>query len=185
MKRHLFFVAALALGACKRDPRVGEEIERREAYARSLLLDAGGTGALGVGNSVNIHFVDGFSKVEFDPEGDWRGRAFRHLGKRGRVRLRVGDEPMHLRVGGWANEKVLRTRPSVSMYLDNVPISSGFIDEKGVFGFDGDLDPALTRGKEYVYLDIVPSTVGWHWAEPPELKVFLVFDVGLWAVPKP
>lgn len=184
MRRLFLTLATLALGACKRDPRVGEEIERREAFARSVLIDGGGAAALGVGNSVNIHFVDGFSKVEFDPAEDWRGRAFRHVGKRGRVRLRVGDEPMHLRVGGWANEKVIHTRPSVSMYLDNVPISSGLVDEKGVFGFDGDLDPALTRGKEWVYLDIMPSSVGWHWSEPPELKVVVVYDVGLWPVRK-
>ena len=179
----LFVLAGLAASGCEtrkeEDPRVSEEIERREAYAKALLVDSGAS-AYKVGNTADVHFQDGFSIVQFDPPDDWRSHAFRWMGQRGQVRLRTrGDAPMRLKVGGWVNEKVIDTKPLIRLYIDGQPIfpkGPGVVDDNQFFIYEVDVDPTLFHGKEWVNLDIVSSAVAWHWSDPPELRVLVLFE---------
>jgi hypothetical protein len=171
----------LPLSACGR-PRtddVGEEVARRERFARNLLVvDGGPAPALRVGSSTEVHFEEGFTPVQFDPVDDAKGHAFRWMGKRGHVRVHTqGNEPMHLRIAGWMNEKGLHMRPTAMAFIDGQGVGYPVpADENGIFVIDFTVEPSLFHGKRWVDLDIVPSSVAYHWADPPELKMVVVFD---------
>jgi hypothetical protein len=178
---------ALSFGCSKKqeDPRVTEEIKRREAYAFALLKDGGSEGgsvpASKVGSNGDVEFVDGFSKVEFDPPDDWRSHAFRWMNQKGHVRLRTKEvnESMRLTVGGWFNKKVMDTKPDLKLYLDGQPIFPRVPErlDDNPFTIEVDVDPTLFSGRDWVNLDLVVSTVGWHWLEYPDLHVMVILEV--------
>jgi hypothetical protein len=174
--------AVFALGACSRrgsDAEVNEEIVRRERFARSILVvDGGPAPAFRVGSSTEVHFEEGFTPVQFDPMEDAHAHAFRWMGQRGHVRLRTHDNaPMHLRIAGWMNEKVLHLHPTVMAFIDGLKVADPVdTDEKGIFVIDAKVDPETFRGKPWVDLDIVPSSVAFHWSDPPELRIAVIFD---------
>jgi hypothetical protein len=175
--------AAVSLVACSKkapDPEVTAEIGRRNALRNALMtLDDGGPRDLfRVGSKPDVHFEDGFGTVQFDPPDDYRNHAFRWMGIRGHVRLRTqGDTPMHVRIAGWLHEQVLHQHGSVWATIDGQTISRAVdTDDKGIWVIDERIDPAIFRGREWVDLEIIPSSVAFHWAEPPDLRVIVLFD---------
>jgi hypothetical protein len=174
--------ALSSLVGCAKGPseaETNEEISRREKYVKSLLVvDGGPAPATRVGSTTEVHFEEGFTGVQFDPPDDARSHAFRWMGQRGHVRVRTrGRQPMHLRVAGWLHEKVLHQRGTVAAYLNGQITGPAFpTDEKGIFVIDETLDPALFHDEEWVDLHIMPSSVVFHWADPPDLKVVVIFD---------
>jgi hypothetical protein len=177
----LFAVSHVGCSKRVEDPAIAEEVARREAFARKLLTtaDGGNAPALRVTSSSDVHFEEGFSTIVFDPPDNAFNHAFRWMGKRGHVRLRPKPgRAMHLRVGGWMNEKFLHERGHMTAYIDGqsilpLPVPT---DEKGIYVVDTIVEPGVFHGREWVDLEVVPSSVAFHWSDPPELKMIVVFD---------
>jgi hypothetical protein len=169
--------ALLAMGcsAKRRDP--GEEVVRREAFVRQLTEREGLREAQGVSDSSDVHYEWGVSLVEYDPKDEYRAHAFRWLGQRAAIRLRShGDRPMKMAVVGWVNQKVLRTTPTITTTVDGEPLSSVVADDKGFFVTGGIVKREQLKGADWVMLDIDLSSVSWHWADPPELRVAIILS---------
>lgn len=185
MRRASTLLAALALvaatTACERatPPAVEHENARREAYAHTIAQDAGCAGNFNVASTNDIHYVEGFSVLLHDPPDDFHAPAFRWMGQNGRVRLKShGNRPMHLSIVGWAHEKVLMTRPVVSLYVDgNFIHSTGQVPEGGHWRFDVDVPAPLLANRPWVELRIAVNAVAFHWADPPELRVIVVNEL--------
>lgn len=166
--------ACSAIG-CSREHK--GEVARREAFAYAHAVDAGAARLWGVSSNSQVHFEEGFSLPMFDPEGDFRNHAFRYVGQRARARVRAHDGPMRLVIHGWINEKVIRSKPVVSLYLRGTQVGSSGVVESGTFSVGGVVPPFVTEGEEWVDVDLVVSTVAFYWAEPPELRVALVTNL--------
>ena len=165
----------LALSCAKKAPSPAALAERdaREAFARAASGDAGMGKRWNVSSSNDVSFEEGFSLLLHDPLDDPRGSAFRWMGQTGHVKLRRHPgQAMHLHVLGWCHVKEMRTRPVVSLYVDGrLLASSGVVDEGGAWGFDRTLTAAELPERDWVDLTIAVSAVGYHWSEPPELRV--------------
>jgi hypothetical protein len=164
---------------CRKSTKTKNEIVRRQEFARAIMLDAGAGSALAVGSSNELHFEEGFSTVQLDPPEDFRNHAFRYMAQKGRVRIHAhGDKPMHLKVGGWVNEKVLKTKPRVSVTIAGQAVGgTSVLDDTGVFKVDTVVPGAVLHEREWVDLEIDLSAVAFHWGEPPDLKVALIFEL--------
>ncbi|HVJ92073.1 MAG TPA: hypothetical protein VM580_19865 [Labilithrix sp.] len=171
---------ALALLGCEKKPipeEIATEIARREALAKRVLLEADAGRALGMSSRSDVVFEDGFSRLLFDPPDDYHNHAFRWMGTSSHARLRThGDRRMKLRAVGWVDEKVLRTHPVLTAYIDGrvlgipvPPIDNGF------YWFEAEVPPDMLAGKEWVDLNMVLSSVAFHWHDPPNLAVAVVF----------
>jgi hypothetical protein len=131
--------------------------------------------ALHVASTDEIDFREDFSKVLYDPPGDFHNHAFRWVGKNARVRLKShGDKPMFLRALGWIDEKAIRTSPTITFRIDGQfvyttkPIKDHYWAEMIV--------PAeMLRGREWVDLNMEFSSVAFHWLEPPMLTVAVLY----------
>lgn len=165
-------VPVLAGCSSKHGPR--DEDVRREAYVRDLVAREGIKESFGVTSSPEVHYEWGFSRIEYDPEYKFRSHAFRWFGQRAVIRLKShGDKPMHLLITGWVDHEALRTKPTISLYLDGQFLSSATV-ENGGFGIGGTIPREMLRKADWVTLNIDMSSVGWHWLDAPGLRVALV-----------
>ena len=171
-------VVFVATTACNRptDERVSEEVKAREAYGKSVLFAEDAGRGYGVSSTSEIMFEEGFSQISYDPQEDFRQHAFRWIGQNAHVRLKPHPgRAMKLHIQGWVNDKVLRTYPTMILYLDGEPIRTEGPIEKGHYWIDVIVEPEHLR-REWVDLSIRLNAVGFHWSEPPVLMVALVYN---------
>lgn len=174
----LLVASAATLAACSKaapDAELAAEIARRESFAKSALEDAGAARAFGVSSTSEIFFEEGFSQITFDPPEDYRNHAFRWMGPHAHVRLKShGDRRMKLQVIGWVNEKVVRSKAVISLFLDGELLTTTGAIENGHYWAEAVVAPERL-GRPFVDLDIETNAVAFHWAEPPKLQVALVY----------
>jgi len=83
---------------------------------------------------------------------------------------------MKLRAIGWVDEKVLKTRPVLTLYIDGRVLGSPRDPiENGFYYFESEVPADMLAGKEWVDLNMVLSSVAWHWHDPPNLAVAVLF----------
>lgn len=170
--------AAAVVGCGKKrvSDEVAAEAQRREQSRMQFLRAEDAGRAAGVSSRPDVFFEDGFSKLFYDPPDDYRNHAFRWMGWNAHVRLkRHGDKRMKLRVLGWANNKVLHSWPTLAGYVNGVPVGEAPPMEKAHYWLEADIDPAMFNGEEWADLNLLFSTVAYHWSEPPNLMVGLVY----------
>jgi hypothetical protein len=179
-------LAALLVLSCGKkapSPAVEAEIHARESFARAVSAEAGMGKRWNVSSSNDVSYEEGFSLLLHDPPDDLRGSAFRWMGQTGHVKLRRHPgEAMHLKVVGWCHVKEMRTRPVVSLYVDGRLLrTSGAVDEGGAWYFEETIPPGDLPATDWVDLTIAVSAVGYHWSEPPELRV-VALNLLTWTV---
>ncbi len=175
----------MATSACSKgppDPQITEEVARREAFSKAVLIDAGALEASKVRATDEIQYIDGFSIVMFEPREDPKAHAFRYMGQKGHVRLKThGNQTMRLKLVGWVDQKAIHVKPRVSLYFEGFPVEAifptGKVDENQFYYLEADVDPKLFRGKEWVDLDIVWNAAAYHWIDPPELRVIVLSEL--------
>ena len=179
MKR-VVLVALLGLtsAGCSKPNRSAElraEVVKRQNFARKVAEDADAGRMLEVASSADAIFDDGFSAIMYDPPDDFHNHAFRWMGKNAHVRLHVVDgAPKHLVVAGWAHEKVIRAKPVISAYIDGTFIATTNAIEDGHFRIDVTVTPDLLK-REWVDLNLFCNAVSFHWGEPPDLRVLVLY----------
>lgn len=175
----LALAAGLGCSGKSQSAEVRAEIEAREAFARAAVVDAGAGGALEVGSRSDVRFEDGFSIVSYDPPDDFlHGNAFRWMGQRSHVRVRAHHEhPMHLRIRGWLNEKVIRSKPVVAVYLDGQLLRDTGAVEEGFWVLETDVSGPMLHDLRWLDLVLTISTVAFQWAEPPDLRIAVLNSV--------
>lgn len=170
--------AAVGTVACSRaepSPELKAEVIARERFARGVAIDAGAERALGVGSRTDVLFEDGFSVVSYDPPDDFHNHAFRWMGARGHVRLAGhGAHAMRLSMEGYINEKVIRSKSVITVYLDGIRIFDAPADETGIWRMGVSLPADVLRHEGWMDLVLAVSAVGFFWAEPPELRVVVL-----------
>ncbi len=185
MKRSLAFALASALVAlgCSKAPtdadaKIAAEAALREAYGRSVAIDAGAERMLKVASRTDVMFEEGFGMVLYDPPEDFHNHAFRWMGKNGHVRVRRhGDKAMKLLVKGWFHEKVIKTRPVITAYLDGQYLEeSKRVADGPHWELEKIIPPWMFRDREWVDLNLLCNAVGFHWSDPPQLNVVVVYD---------
>ena len=183
----LAVLAVLVLSACQRaeeQRKTEEETARRYDYVAKLAEREGAKAAYKVMSRGDIRFEDGFSEMDFDPPGDVRNKAFRWIGRRAHFLLkRHGDKKMRLLVAGWANLKVIDTRPIFSVRFNGSIVASDPATAEGAIGTDVVVEPSRFGGGEWADVYLQLSSVGYDWANPPALKVALVTEVSWTEVP--
>lgn len=129
-------VAVLGAGCAKSEsPARLEEAALRQAAARAFAADAGSSENWNVSNTDEINFADGFTAIQHDGKLGFRDRGFRWMGQRGTVRLKTHrGRAMRLFIYGWANVKVLQTRPVLTAYMDGRMIGTSPATEEGHWG---------------------------------------------------
>jgi hypothetical protein len=175
--RRWILALALLLAACKtNNDDVRTEVLRREAYGRRAALAGDAGRILNVASTSNFIFEEGFSIIRHDPPDNYRNHAFRWMGKNGHVRLKGHDgAPMHLKVTGWVDERVIRARPVIEVSIDGRFIQRIGPIDGGHFWLETVVQPEVLHGADWVDLDIMVSAVAFHWAEPPELQVVVIY----------
>ncbi|HVH45814.1 MAG TPA: hypothetical protein VM925_25850 [Labilithrix sp.] len=181
--RRLVSIAALlaptlvvvGCGRSKVDP-FAEEVREREALAKTKLVEADAGRALSVSSTSEVQFEEGVGILMYEPDSDghpsFTNHAFRWLGQNAHVRLKTHDShPMRIQMDGWVHHKVIGAWPVISLYVDGVYIgSTNPIGGTGHFSIDMQVaDWAIRR--PWVDLVIRTNAVGYHWGDPPELKV--------------
>jgi hypothetical protein len=171
----------LLLGGCSRsdgaDPHAAE-IATREAFAKRALEDAHAGRALGVSSTSEIQFEEGFSILSYDPPDDFHNHAFRWMGQNAHIRLKShGKRAMKLVVVGWTNEKVIRAKPVMNLFIDGQFIATTNEIRDGHYWIET-VVPEWVFRRPWVDLIIRTNAVGFHWGDPPELKVALVYRFG-------
>src|SRR5262249_15937214 len=151
--------------------------ERREDFRRKM-LDAEDAGrARGVSSGSDVVFEEDFSKVLYDPPTSFRNHAFRWMGKNAHARLKShGNRPMRMRALGWVDTKVLRTEPFLSAYVGGQHVFSTGPLEQGHFAVDVVVRAELLQTQQWVDLNLVLSSVAFHWAEPPQLTLAVLYE---------
>jgi hypothetical protein len=174
----LALVATLGCHGAEEKQRADEETARRYAYVAKLAEREGATAAHKVMSRGDVHFEDGFSDMDFDPPSDLRGKSFRWVGRRAHLLLkRHGDKKMHLLIAGWANLKVIDTRPIFSVRFNGAIVSSDPATKDGAFGTDVVIEPSRFGGADWADVYLQLSAVAFDWVNPPALKVALVTEV--------
>lgn len=177
---------AFALG-CSRSDDVAPyaaEVARREAFARATLEDAGAGRALSVSSRLDVQFGTGFGPLSYeldekDGHPSFTNHAFRWMGQNAHVRLKKhGKKAMRLLIVGWMHHKVVGTRPTIHVYIDGFHIaSSPPIGKDGHYWIETTV-PERVLLREWVDLTIRTTAVGFHWSDPPQLKVLNVYTFG-------
>ena len=169
--------ALLLLVACTADRHRSAEERLRDDFVRELVEREGAIRSFRLTSSRNVIFEAGFSPIEYDPAGDYHNHAFRYIGQRSFIRLRShGDRPMKLGVYGWIDTKVIRSKPSVNTYVDGRFISGMDVKDDGLFTIESVVGRDLLAGRSWVNLTLELSSVGWHWDDPPKLRVALIYS---------
>jgi hypothetical protein len=189
VKRAALLVGAVAslasLAGCtqgRSDAEVRAEIARRETFARAVVVDAGAERMLNVTSTSEVLFQEGFSPVKFDPPDDYHNHAFRWMGQNGHVRLKThGAKPMRLKIAGWVHEKVIRAKPVIQVFVDGRYVKPD-VDgqerpiENGHYKIEAIVSPEVTHGAAWVDLEITCNAVAYHWSDPPELNVVVLYS---------
>jgi hypothetical protein len=166
-----------ACGGCSRASADISETRTREAAGRAFAIDAGADRMIKVASRADVMFELGFSMISYDPPDDFHNHAFRWMGKNGHVRLHAhGDKNMRLMVGGWVNEKVIRSKPVISLYLDGMLVGTTGAIEGGHWRVERILTPDWFRGREWLNLNVLCNAIAWHWSDPPKLNVIVLYD---------
>jgi hypothetical protein len=178
---------ALAVGlGCSRsnvDPHA-DEVREREAFAKQKVLEVDAGRALGVSSSSEIQFDEGFGILSYETDpGDghpsfWN-HAFRWMGQNAHVRLKTrGSKPMKLLMVGWVHRKVVGTQPVLDIFVDGAYLgSSDPIGGEGHYWLEKTI-PAWALRRPWVDLVVRVTAVGFHWSDPPDLKVINVYRFG-------
>jgi len=180
---------ALASAGCSRDETkpnpYAAEIKAREEFAKAKLNEVDAGRAWTVSSTSEVTFEEGFGIVMYDPPDQTKNpsfynHAFRWMGQNGHVRLKTHkDRDMKILIAGWIHENVIRTKPMIELFIDGYyvhrlkpeddkPIENGhyWIEEK---------IPSWMLKREWVDLIVKITSVGFHWGDPPELNVALVY----------
>jgi hypothetical protein len=170
----LALFACLAVGCS--NPRSKDDVhaedERRAAFARKAALEGDAGSALLVASRPDVLFEEGFSIVTFDLV---RNAGFRWMGQRGHVRLKAHEgRPMLLKLTGWTNESVIRSKPIVAVYLNGQRILDTGPVEMGHWGGEVVVPGEILQGSSWRDLIITVSAVAFHWADPPALQVVVL-----------
>ena len=192
MRPSPFALVLLSLAACSSRRAPTEEQVRRDAFVESLIAREHTGAAHGVSSRPDVRFEWGFSVIEYDattpgepkkPSDDdppklIRSRAYRWMGQHAVIRVKShGDKPMHLKLTGWVSPHLLRTMPTVTLYVDGQYLAYTVPVSWGGYGIEVVVPREMLAGADWVTLDLQLSSIGWHWAEPPGLQVALVDDV--------
>ncbi len=179
-------VAILAILGCSRnkpDP-YAEEAKARDAFTKRLLMEADAGRALGVSSTSEIQFEEGFGILSYemdakDGNASFTNHAFRWMGQNAHVRLKThGSKPMRLQVVGWAHLKVIGSQPVIHVYIDGLYLGSTEpIGGEGHYWIEWTI-PEWALRRPWVDLVLRTTAVGFHWADPPDLKVLNVYRFG-------
>lgn len=175
-----FWIAGALLFAggvlgCSKTRNDSEEARKRNELVWAVALDAGSARALGVSSRPDILFEEGFSLISYDPPDDFHNHAFRWMGQNGHLRVRAhGPKPMKVGVFGWVNEKVIRAKPVMSLLVNGKLIATTGAVEDGHFQLEAVVDPELMP-TSWNDVNVTASAVGFHWADPPNLRVIVVY----------
>ncbi len=187
--RRFFVVAAallpvLAIIGCSSRNKVdpyADEVREREVFAKKLLLEADAGRALGVSSRSDVQFEEGFGMLSYEVDSEdghpsFTNHAFRWMGQNAHVRLKShGQRPMKLVLVGWVHKKVVGTEPTINLYLDGVYIgSSHSISPEGHYWIET-IVPEWAIQREWLDLVVRTTAVGYHWSDPPELKVVNIY----------
>ncbi|MBX3204667.1 MAG: hypothetical protein KF764_06330 [Labilithrix sp.] len=182
----LMSAAAFTTGCSRRDtadPYAGESA-RRDEFTRSALDAGGASRALGVSSSSEIRFEEGFGILSYeldakDGHPSFANHAFRWMGQNAHVRLKThGRRPMKLQVVGWAHLKVIGSQPVINVYIDGLYMgSTPPIGGEGHYWIE-QVIPEWALRRPWVDLVLRTTAVGYHWSDPPELKVLNVYRFG-------
>lgn len=179
----LLFPIAIVVGCSNRekvDP-YADEVREREAFAKRLLSEADAGRAFGVSSRSDVQFEEGFGILSYEGDKEdghpsFTNHAFRWMGQNAHVRLKShGARPMKLVLVGWVHKKVVGTEPTIHLYLDGVYVgSSKKIDPGGHYWLET-IVPEWAIRREWLDLVVRTTAVGYHWGDPPELKVLNVY----------
>jgi hypothetical protein len=75
------------------------------------------------------------------------------------------------------NEKVIHARPVITAYIDGMFVETTKQIEGGHWKMEKALSTGYFRDREWVDLDIRCNAIGFHWGEPPDLKVVVLYDL--------
>lgn len=193
--RHLarLFVLACVAGlldagcsAKEPKPEVAAESADRERVGHEAAIDAGAARELGIGSRNDVLFDEGFSIVSYDPPSSYKNHAFRWMGQRGHVRLHApGHRPRLLKLVGWVDEHVIRTKPVLVLYLNGHRLfDMPPIEEHGHWHLETLVPAELMPKAGWYDLLITLNAVAFHWADPPKLSVAVLNDLQ-WTEPQP
>ncbi len=171
---------ATCLGCSRGDPGApvdpyADETARREAFIKHSMLEADAGRALGMSSTAEIQYEEGLSLLSYDPPDDFHAHAFRWMGQRAHIRLKTrGRRTMKIVMGGWIHEKVIRTHPVMSLYIDNELMKTSKPIDREHFEIEA-IIPDWSMRRPWVDLQIRTSAVGFHWGDPPELRVIVLY----------
>ncbi len=178
LRWHLVAVLLLPLPSCAKanvSADMQREVDAREQLGRAVAVDAGASRALAVASRADVLFEEGFSNVEYDPPDDFRHHAFRWMGQRGHVRLKSHERrPMRLSVKGWLNEKVIRAKAVVTLYINGRRLGSSGAVEDGHWSLETVVPSSSQRTDGWLDLVVTVSAVAFHWSDAPTLRVVVV-----------
>lgn len=168
---------AAALIACKSPADKGEEIRRRDEFARALALDASSRD-LRLATTNDVHYEWGFTDVIEMPDA-WHPTPLRWIGQRAFIRLRShGAKPMRFTVRGWIDHKPIQTLPFIDAYVDGKLCASGSTDsDGGLFSLECNVDTKMLAEHEWVGLTLELSSIGWHWVDVWDLRIALISEI--------
>jgi hypothetical protein len=189
----IVLASCAAITACSRSDNASsladaEEARARDRFAKKKLDEANAGRVWGVSSTSEVQFDEGFGNILYDPEDQSRNpsfhnHAFRWIGQHAHVRLKThGDHPMKLTVAGWVHENVIRSKPVMSFFIDGFYVfpdpkrhEDGMpIEPPGHYAFEFKV-PSWMLHREWVDLIVRTSSVAFHWGDPPELNVALVY----------
>lgn len=187
MRRVAFLVltalVALAPLACKKSESVKEQERDRAAFAVKTLFAEDAGRSFGVSSRPDVVFEDGFGRILHDNKGPSESvhyYAFRWMGQNAHLRVhRHDDHRMRLVVGGWVNHEVLHTNPTLTAYFDGMRV--GFTPpitrevNNGQYRLEAIIEPEMWRGRDWCDVNIITSSVAFHWYEPPMLFTVLTY----------
>lgn len=175
------FICLASIG-CKSERTTDGEGRDRDIFIAQEAARTKTDRAYWVSSRPDVRFNWGFSRVSYDPPSDEHGRAFRWIGAKSVVKLRGSQKPMKLEMHGWVDNKALRTKPIISLYIDKrLVMATQPID--GLYDIDAQIPAEWLKDAEFVNLEIVLSAVGFHWVDPPDLKVALLTHLGWQPLP--
>ena len=146
----------------------------RQAFVESKLREADAGRALNVASSTRVQFGEGFSPLSFDPSDDFHNHAFRWMGQNAHVRLKTTGGPMRLVMRGWVHEKIVQSKVVLTFFVDGAFVAATGPVEDEHFSVETVVPPEQLR-RPWVDLTVRTSAVAFHWADPPELKVIVVY----------
>jgi len=179
----LLLVLVLVLLGCSRkaapDP-YAEQKARAEAVGRRALEEADAGRIFEIASRDEVQFGEGFSPLNYNPKNDIRAYPYRWMADHAHVRLKSHPgKLMHLIIGGWYDQKAIRSKIVINLYLDGyvVPVINHGPPptplEEGKFELDAYV-PAWAMTHEWSDLYLRPSSVSEHWLRVLDLSVIVI-----------